>query len=200
MRKICISKYTNVTSPNLVKCDDEARRPSVVMVLYVWVGELRMLRQKIKVVVPSQAIDDQDFRKNLVSFSLKINYSWGPVYYHGLTLIPAWITNYIHSMVWNEIGYLFPNFNGGTVEAWEWISNFIPHSTQHIMSHMGPYPFFWNDGKCSQPVKTGPFPMYCVKPAARRTIYVFVQSQWIMVRNRWNTIHAYARDMVFNIF
>ena len=28
--------------------------------------------------------------------------------------------------VWNEVTYPFPNFNG-TVEVWEWISNFIPH-------------------------------------------------------------------------
>ena len=28
-----------------------------------------------------------------------------------------------------EITYPFPNFNGRTVEAWEWISNFIPHFT-----------------------------------------------------------------------
>ena len=29
--------------------------------------------------------------------------------------------------VWDEITYPFPNFNGCTVEVWEWISNFIPH-------------------------------------------------------------------------
>ena len=26
----------------------------------------------------------------------------------------------------DEITYLFPNFNGATVEVWEWISHFIP--------------------------------------------------------------------------
>ena len=32
------------------------------------------------------------------------------------------------SEVWDEITYLFefPNFNGATVEVWEWMSNFIP--------------------------------------------------------------------------
>ena len=29
------------------------------------------------------------------------------------------------SVEWNT--YPFPNFNGATVEVWEWISNFIPH-------------------------------------------------------------------------
>ena len=52
--------------------------------------------------------------------------SWGPFYWHSLTLIPAWISNYIHYKVWDEITYPFPNFNGVTVEVWEWISNFIP--------------------------------------------------------------------------
>ena len=42
-------------------------------------------------------------------------------------LIPAWISNYIPSKVWDEITYPFPNFNGESVELWVWISNFIPH-------------------------------------------------------------------------
>ena len=37
-----------------------------------------------------------------------------PFYEHWLTLIPAWISNYIHYKVWDEITYpfLFLNFNG----------------------------------------------------------------------------------------
>ena len=53
----------------------------------------------------------------------------------GLTLIPAWISNYIHYKVWGEITYPFPNFNGATVEVWEWISNFIPHFSGHVISY-----------------------------------------------------------------
>ena len=30
-------------------------------------------------------------------------YFLGPFYLHGLTLIPAWISNYIHYKVWDEI-------------------------------------------------------------------------------------------------
>ena len=41
----------------------------------------------------------------------------GPFYKHGLTLIPAWISNYIHYKVWDEITYPFLNFNGATVEV-----------------------------------------------------------------------------------
>ena len=52
-----------------------------------------------------------------------------PLNKHGLTLIPAWRSKYIHQKLWDEITYPFPNFNGATVEDWEWISNFIPHFT-----------------------------------------------------------------------
>ena len=41
----------------------------------------------------------------------------GPIYYHGLTLIPAWISNYIHYKMWDEITYPFLNFYGATVEV-----------------------------------------------------------------------------------
>ena len=43
--------------------------------------------------------------------------SWAPFHLHGLTLIPAWISNYIHYKVWDEITYSFLNFNGATVEV-----------------------------------------------------------------------------------
>ena len=35
--------------------------------------------------------------------------------------------------VWYEITYPFPNFNGYTVEVWEWISNFIPHFIMDVI-------------------------------------------------------------------
>ena len=54
---------------------------------------------------------------------------------HGLTLIPAWIHNHIHYKVWDEIPNPFPNFNGATVEALEWISNFIPHFTEYVITY-----------------------------------------------------------------
>ena len=39
----------------------------------------------------------------------------------------AWINNYIHYKVLDEITDQFPNFNGETVVIWDWISNIIPH-------------------------------------------------------------------------
>ena len=36
--------------------------------------------------------------------------------------------------MWEEITYPFPNFNSGTVEVWEWISNFIPCFIVHVIT------------------------------------------------------------------
>ena len=32
--------------------------------------------------------------------------------------------------------YPFQNFNGATVEVWEWISNFIPHFPGHVITYL----------------------------------------------------------------
>ena len=60
---------------------------------------------------------------------------WSPFYEHGSSWIPAWVSNYIHYKVYNEITYPFPNFNSATIEAYEWISNFIPHFTGHMITY-----------------------------------------------------------------
>ena len=41
----------------------------------------------------------------------------GHFYQHGITLIPAWISNHMPSRVWHEITYPFLNFNCCTVEV-----------------------------------------------------------------------------------
>ena len=47
------------------------------------------------------------------------------------TLIPTWISNYIHHKVCDGITYQFSNFNSATAGVWEWISGFIQHLTGH---------------------------------------------------------------------
>ena len=64
-----------------------------------------------------------------------ITSTWETFYSHGLTLIPAWKSNHTPSNVWGEISYPFPNFNGATVEVWDWMSNFIPQLTAHIIAY-----------------------------------------------------------------
>ena len=58
-----------------------------------------------------------------------------PFYYHGLTQISTWISNHIRYNMRGGITYPLPNFNGATVEVWEWISNFIPHFTGHVITY-----------------------------------------------------------------
>ena len=43
--------------------------------------------------------------------------------------------NSIHYKVWDETTYPFPNFDGATVEVWEWIGNFISHFTGHVLTY-----------------------------------------------------------------
>ena len=57
-----------------------------------------------------------------------VTYSSGPP-------LLTWISNCIHYKAWDEITYPFPNFNSATVEVWEWISNFIPHFTGHVITY-----------------------------------------------------------------
>ena len=57
-----------------------------------------------------------------------------PFYKHGLTLIPAMITNHVLSKVWGEITYPFLYFNDCTDEVQELvISNVIPHSVMDVI-------------------------------------------------------------------
>ena len=53
----------------------------------------------------------------------------------GINLIPAWISNHMPSKMWDENIYPFLNFNGCTVEVWEWISNFIPHFIMDMITY-----------------------------------------------------------------
>ena len=54
---------------------------------------------------------------------------------YGADVIQAWMTNHIPSIVWGEITYLFPNFNGSLDEVWEWISDFTPLMLITVITH-----------------------------------------------------------------
>ena len=40
---------------------------------------------------------------------------------------PGMLSNRTLNKVWDEITYLFPNFNGYTTEVWEQVIDLIPH-------------------------------------------------------------------------
>ena len=50
-------------------------------------------------------------RSTLKIYNYQAMSTWGPFSWHGLTLIPVWITNYMHYKMWNEITSPFPDFN-----------------------------------------------------------------------------------------
>ena len=52
-----------------------------------------------------------------IPYGLQCIKTYGTFYSNGLTLIPAWISNYIHYKVLDDINYPFLNFNGATVEV-----------------------------------------------------------------------------------
>ena len=58
-----------------------------------------------------------------------------PFYEHDLTSIPGWISDHMPSKVLDEMIYPFPNFNGTTVEVYEWISNFIRHFMMDVTTY-----------------------------------------------------------------
>ena len=62
-------------------------------------------------------------------------HSRGPFYKYRLTLIQAWLSNYMPLKVWYKITYLFPNFKGATVEVWEWITNFISRIIMDVITY-----------------------------------------------------------------
>ena len=51
-------------------------------------------------------------------------------------LLLTWINfDHMPSKVWNQITYPFPNFNGATVDVWEWISDLIPHFIMDVITY-----------------------------------------------------------------
>ena len=72
----------------------------------------------------------------------------GPFHQHKLMLIPAWICNYIHNDVWDEIIYPFPNFKSVTytsfnVRNFVWNFNgYLWNSTQNILPIDWKMPFY----------------------------------------------------------
>ena len=91
--------------------------------------------------------------RSRVICSLYSNCDTGAFGCHGLTLIPARISNHNHYKVWEEITYPFPKFNSAAV------SNFIPHLTEHVIT----YP--WWDWSQTMLVKVAPAVnlLYCCR-------------------------------------
>ena len=54
---------------------------------------------------------------------------------NGLTLVPGRISNHFPYAIRGEISYLFPNCSSCAGEVWEWISSFISHFTDQVITY-----------------------------------------------------------------
>ena len=76
---------------------------------------------------------------NQPSYVLKVfcnsDNSTRPLYFLGITLIAAGIRDYVHYEASDEITFLYWNVNGTTIKVSDWITNFIPHFTRHVMTY-----------------------------------------------------------------
>ena len=63
-----------------------------------------------------------------MSYEVFIVSPCGPFYYHGLTLIKAWISNHMSSKVWDEIIH-------SPLKCGEWISHIIPQFIMDIITY-----------------------------------------------------------------
>ena len=96
---------------------------------------------------------------------------WYPFHYHGLTSIPAWISNHMPSEVRNEITYPFQNFNCCTVEVYEWMNYIIPHFVTGVITYLC---WSWSSAKG----KKGALSMKQVWPCGWRVVSVEHKSNW----------------------
>ena len=115
---ICISKLTIIGSDNGLS---PGRRQAIIWtnagILFIGPLGTNFNEMLIEIYIFS-------FKKR----HLKLSSGNLRIFYLSLNvLIPAWINNLMPSEVLFEITYLFPNFNGCTVEVWEWICDFNSH-------------------------------------------------------------------------
>ena len=81
--------------------------------------------------------------------------------------------------MWYEITYPFPNFNGYTVEVWEWLSNFIPHFTGYVIT----YPYWDIQVKKGVP---GNFHQLVTTPQMIHIFYyIYPHKYWVSLYVTW---------------
>ena len=125
---VSLSMYTNYVFKRM--CKYLRSSPTVFDELHRWYpsrGILECIRPDSVFVynfTGQQCVDDNKSSHHNFTVCLTRNsyerllaHSSRPFYWHGLTLIPACISNHMHSKVWDEITDPFLNFNGATVDV-----------------------------------------------------------------------------------
>ena len=105
-----------------------------------------------------------------------------PFVWHGITLFSAWISNYLHYEVWDEITRPITNSRGCTLEVWQWKNNFIPYSIGHVITLpcwvKVPHSYLWvfQTGSyplCSPIIQTDDLPLSQAKWSIILPIHIF---------------------------
>ena len=88
----------------------------------VWSGALTDIADSS----PEPIREESTWRALTPVRNLQVGFLWrlGPL---ELTWIRTGISNHMPSKMWDKVTYPFPNFNGATVEVWEWKRNSITH-------------------------------------------------------------------------
>ena len=80
------------------------------MLFTIYVSDMTEVKGKYPPETQGYTDDYQAYDFREIHFTI-------PTDWHGLTLISAWISNYTHYKMWDEITYPFLNVNGATVEV-----------------------------------------------------------------------------------
>ena len=82
--------------------------------------------------------------------------------------------------MWDEVTYLFSNFNGATVEVWEWMSNFTAYFTGQVMTNS-----YWD---YNNPPPTPTPPQLPEFNPLRNRVELFLE---------YRNIHIYTSSFIF---
>ena len=93
----------------------------------IWTNDVMMLIEPLGTNFNGILIEIRTFSFKKMPLKMATFYL-GPI-----VLFLAWIRKYKKYKVWDEINYLFPNFNCATVEGWEWICNFTSRLPGHVV-------------------------------------------------------------------
>ena len=105
--------YTAMSWPNLKQRKLlSVIKPLLNAAIYSYLhSKLAKVSQKWIGIQPLLQTHQRAFWGKAYSVYLRNKMDWGPFYLHGLTVIPAWISNFTQNQVRYEISYPFPNFN-----------------------------------------------------------------------------------------